>query len=518
MRHKRAIAVLISSLALATLPAAPSFSQAEAPAFPGCAESPEHAGGDWRHYGGDLNNSRSQPAETKISAANASNLDVAWTWNATAEGLGGFYSTPVVYKGCIFLTTFDGYVVVRNADTGELVWRNQTALEGNHASLIGGVITGSPAVSDDLWIYVGVLRSNKPYTAAFKPTATGGWELAWTTIVDETPNSMIVTGPQLYTAPGATPEDPPRQLLFQGFMGAESTATPRGGYAILDATTGAIATKGYSIDDAAYAEGFRGASLWGTPAVDQETLTIYAPTGNPATKNREHKHANSILKIDGNPTSPSFGAITGHYKGNPDNYVEQVDVYNNPVCQQAGNIGAVWGQLCGQMDLDFGAAPNIMRNAAGETIVGALQKSGVYHAIDAATMTREWTAVVGGPGVPLNSASTAFDKDRIFVNAQPPGQLWGLNRAGGAPSWVQPMVDGVNYMPPSTANGLVYQLDIAGNLRITDAATGVPVTVKSMTQEFGQPIAAAGSSAGIAVARNTVYLAIPEAIVAYRLP
>jgi len=445
-------------------------------------------------------------------------LAPAWTYSPTDDGRGSFYATPIVTAGCVFLTTSTGHVIVRNADTGELVWRTDRAVEGNSASLIGGVITGSPAVSDDLWIYVGVLRTSSPYVAAFAPAAAGGWELAWTTTVDTTPNAMIVTGPVLYSVPRQDPLANPQQLLFQGVMGAESTATPRGAYAFLDPHTGEIAAKGYTIDDADYEDGYRGASIWGTSAVDTETGYIYAPTGNPANKNREHPNANAIVKIDGDPARETFGEIVATYEGNPDNYVEEVDVYDNAVCQSAaGEIGAVWGQVCLQMDLDFGAAPNLFTDSSGRKVVGALQKSGIYHALDADTMERIWTAVVGAPGVPVNAASTAVDGERIFVNAQPPGQLWGLDRDDGSFDWVQPVGDGISYLPVSTANGVVYLMDAHGNLRMTDAESGEVLATRTMTQEFGT-LTLAGDSPGIAIARNTVYVAIPEHILAYRLP
>jgi polyvinyl alcohol dehydrogenase (cytochrome) len=512
-------AALLVALLVAGLAGVPaSGAVATGARVPGCSEEPEHPGGDWRHYGADLVNSRTQLAEgSSITAADVADLEPAWTYSVTADNRGTFYMTPIVYAGCVFLTTSTGHVVVRNADTGDLVWQTDAALPGNSAALIGGVTTGSPAVSDDLWIYVSVLRTSSPYVAAFRPTTTGGWELAWTTTVDETPNAMIVSGPLLYDVP-AEVEGERRQLLYQGFMGAESTATPRGGYAFLDPTTGAIVAKGYTIDDEDYANGFRGASIWGQSAIDPETLYVYSPTGNPANKNREHPNSNAVVKIDGDPTRETFGRIVGVYKGNPDNYVGQVDLYNNPVCQSPlGNQGAVWGQFCLQQDLDFGSPPNIWTDGEGRRIVGALQKSGIYHAIDADTMERVWGTIVGGPGVPVNAAATAMDGERIFVNAQPPGQLWGLDGDTGVFDWVQPMGDVISYLPPSSAGGVVFGMDAIGNLRMTDAETGLLLGLENMTMTFGTLTVAAGDSPGIAIARDMVYVAIPQHLIAYRV-
>lgn len=518
-------AVLLCLVLLASLVASPSVgSETQPPAVAGCADNPDHPGGDWRHHGGpDSLNSRNQWSESVIGPENAGDLEVAWVWKPTDDGLGVVANNPIIFQGCLILAGSigsSGHIVVRNADTGEFVWKNDVGLEGNSMSLVSYVITGSPAVSDDFWIYVGVGRTDSPYTAAYRPTVSGEWELAWTTTVDDHANSHLVTGPVLYDAGEVvdpeTGQTSTRSLLFQGFMGAESSSTARGGYAILDPKTGEILAKDYTIDQESYDAGYRGASVWGTAAIDPETLYIYAPTGNPSSNQLEHEHANAVIKIDGDPSRETFGQIVDSYKGNPDNYVEQVDLYDSPVCSELGEIGVVWGQLCLQQDLDFGAAPSLMVDEDGRKVVGALQKSGVYHWFDADTMDRIATTVVGAPGIPLNAASPAYDGQRAFVNGAPPGQLLGLGRDDALIDWVDPAPAGYSFIPVSVANGVVYMMDPL-RFHITDAQTGVPIDVRTLTQEMGTPTSASGS-AGISIARNTVYAAIESMVIAYRLP
>lgn len=49
----------------------------------------------------------------------------------------------------------------------------------------------------------------------------------------------------------------------------------------LDARTGAIVWQTYSIDDSAYAAGYRGNAIWGSqPAVDVKRKAVYVATGN----------------------------------------------------------------------------------------------------------------------------------------------------------------------------------------------------------------------------------------------
>jgi hypothetical protein len=43
-----------------------------------------------------------------------------------------------------------------------------------------------------------------------------------------------------------------------------------------------------------------------------------------------------------------------------------------------------------------GVADNLFRNADGELLVGAFQKSGMYHAMYATTMQATWSSTVAG--------------------------------------------------------------------------------------------------------------------------
>ncbi len=86
---------------------------------------------------------------------------------------------------------------------------------------------------------------------------------------------------------------------------------------------------------------------------------------------------------------------------------------------------------CGDIDLDFGAAPNLIRGPDGRMLVGAGQKSGVYHVFDAKTMEPVWTQIVGPP-TPLGGivGSTAYDGDAVYGPITVPGYVWSLGQEG----------------------------------------------------------------------------------------
>jgi len=88
------LAAAVVSVPLLALPSS-------AAPLPGCAPA-KHAGGEWRSYGHDLQNTRSQPAEKEIGPLQAAQLAPAWTFSAsTAGGSGDFTGTPTIADGCL---------------------------------------------------------------------------------------------------------------------------------------------------------------------------------------------------------------------------------------------------------------------------------------------------------------------------------------------------------------------------------------------------------------------------------
>ncbi|MGH2760632.1 MAG: PQQ-binding-like beta-propeller repeat protein [Actinomycetota bacterium] len=502
--RRAALVAAVCVLGASGLSASPAASQTAS----SCAPA-RHAGGDWPTYGHDLSNTRSQPAEKSIGPQNVASLAPAWAFTpstavpAGADG-GGFSNTPTVSDGCIFLTSNTGWVFALNADTGAPVWR--TVLRGAGQALVGGVIVGSPTAHKGV-VYVGVSRPGSPYVAALDQK-TG--KILWRTTVEGQPNSFINAGPVLFGG-----------LVFQGFAGYEgNTEASRGGYAILDATGGRILAHHHTISDKEFAAGHRGGSVWCTSVVDPRTKYLYACGGNPHSEGLEARYANSILKIDLDRHRRTFGRIVASYKGNVDQYYQGLD--DQPVCDNFADETTllVWSVGCVMLDLDFGASPNLFRDGLGRLIVGDLQKSGVYHAVFADSMRQAWSAVVGLPCFSCNAASGAFDGDRLLTVGTPPGQLvaLGTEEATLRHQWVTPILDVIHYQSVSAANGVAYVLDNVGNLHAFEGATGLPLWKRPLLLDNGgTPASDPGSSQGVAVARNTVYAASAQWVVAFRL-
>ena len=82
--------------------------------------------GEWRYLGGDAGHTRSNPGLSQITAANFSELEVAWIWRGSNFGAGVEYtsrSTPVFVDGVLY--TVSGQrrqVLAIDAATGETLW------------------------------------------------------------------------------------------------------------------------------------------------------------------------------------------------------------------------------------------------------------------------------------------------------------------------------------------------------------------------------------------------------------
>jgi polyvinyl alcohol dehydrogenase (cytochrome) len=284
----------------------------------------------------------------------------------------------------------------------------------------------------------------------------------------------------------------------------------QGAMVFVDAGSGKLLRKNWTIHPPKQPEDeFAGAGIWSTPAIDPETKTAYVGTANPFKPQAEHKYSNAVVRFDVDRSSPTFGQITGHYKGLVDEYIpglSEMPCYdlpdNHPPYYPQG-IGS-----CGDIDLDFGASPHVFRDASGRKLVAAGQKSGVLHVFDAQSMEGVWTQIVGPPSS-LGGivGSTAYDGSSFFGPITVPGYVWSVSAADGTHRWIGPVADGLHWGPPVTsANGVIYTVDFTGFLNAFEARSGVLLAKRPLVLGGGGPFAL--SWGGVSVARNTVYAAV----------
>jgi polyvinyl alcohol dehydrogenase (cytochrome) len=464
-----------------------------------CAKA-AHAGGDWPMYGHDLSNTRTQPKEKLIGRTTAPLLAPAWTFAAhDAGGNGDFTGTPVVAGGCLYMASNRGWVFAANADDGKTVWATK---------LPTGTANNSVAVSGGR-VYVAVSHVGAPYLAALD-ARTG--KLLWRAVLDGQPGSDAYGSPMVYDGvvvigvSGGSAElgDEADRYAFQG------------SFSLVDAKTGKVLRKTWTIrppdrNREKPKNDYAGAGVWSTAAIDPAARVAYMGTANPFKPQAQHKNADAVVKVDLNRRSKKFGQIVASYSGVPDEYVAAgaaapcaADIPGNPAPYYPQGVGG-----CGDLDLDFGAAPNLFKAPNGRRMVGAGQKSGIYHVFDAATMKGVKQTIVGYPSaVGGIVGSTAHDGSTAYGPITAPGYVWAADAMAGRPRWVSAVGDGAHWGNPVTvANGVVYTTDLKGFLDAYDAQTGAPLLHRPMAAGSGRndPTLSWG---GVAVARNTVYAAV----------
>jgi hypothetical protein len=459
----------------------------------GCSGS----GAAWASYGSDAHNSRN--ADSNITAENAGTLaaDLAIPTTGTVQ------NTPVLAQGCVYLATDQGVVTAHSMDGAE-EWKY--APQGPFQSTGGGIV-GSPLYHQGR-IYVAVSRTSAPFLAVLD--AADGTVLA-ETVLDTWEDNFASASPVLAG-----------DLIFIGISGSEGEPHARGGYAFTDLDGNAIdlrpgddtTVSAYTISDAEYEAGYRGTSIWTSGAYDADEKAVYVGGGNPASKRIEHRYSNALLKIDAELGSPTFGEIVDAYKGNTDQYYPGLD--RQPVCELYGDdiTYAAWSLACLQLDIDFGASPNVwIDEVSGRPVMGGLQKSGIYHAVWADNMQQNFTTVVGAPCAACNAASSAYDDENVYAVGTPGGVLQAFTRSNGKFRWAAPVADGVHFQSVSVTNDVVLTITTTGLVIGYDTATGVPVFVGSRPSGSGVAL----SSSGVAVDGDSIWAPLGNTVVRYTL-
>ena len=471
-------------------------------------------GGEWPSLNRDHANSRHQPAP---GALEPTALSPAWSFDGASIGTtNGMRTTPIVGGGCVFLAFGQGYlgdrgdVVALDADTGELIWH--AVLDGSVLGLAvaGGLVYATPSRGTRGEVALPVVTdSYEPAGSHVVALDVGTGATVWTSerLDDGDPanGTFVNASPVLYRAGG-------RRIVFVPLAGGAGDGARVPMY-FLDARTGETLRRSLSLTEAAYAEGFGGTGIWSTAAYDPATQHLYAGTADSDGRTRQHPYNNAILKIDAHPHRATFGTVVDAYSGTTEHAdLDAVVGYpNNPICGDGALpldpptfFDTSASAECLEFDLDFGASPNLY-DVGGVTKVGALQKSGLYHSVDAASMAADWRFFVGPGGPAMHSATAAVGDGRVHVGATP-DLLFGLDTGTGALRWAATSgLDLFAYQPLTLAGGTLYGIEDSGGLFAIDAATGRTLATRRIATDggFAQCL---GVGAGVAVAGDTLFV------------
>jgi len=380
---------------------------------------------EWPLYGRDLANSRNGSADGP-SWNEVPTMGPVWSFHSTN---GDFTGTPVVAAGTLVALAGGGTVYALDASTGALKWSRNLGKPLNATAAIAGGQVFVPVAE------VGDGASAGPHVVALNLT---DGSLEWDTTID------TQKGADAYGSPVAW-----NGSVYMGVSGENGEVNDpqtnvRGAVVALDAATGAQRWKLYTVPP-----GRDGGAVWNTPAIDTATGTLYAGTGNayhaPAADTTD-----SILAID-----TATGQLLRHFQATAG------DVWNETSNVTAGP------------DADFGASLNLFDGPGGAKLVGAGQKSGIYWALDRATLQPKWNTLIAVEPAFLGAivGSTAFDGHGIYGPATAAGEVWGIGHDGSR-EWVSSDGGPLHFGAVSAANGVVYSTDMSGHLTARDVTTG----------------------------------------------
>jgi polyvinyl alcohol dehydrogenase (cytochrome) len=331
--------------------------------------------------------------------------------------------------------------------------------------------------------------------------ATTG-RLLWSVKVDDHPNATITAAPVAHDG---------RLYVSVSSLEVTSAADPnyacctfRGSVVALDARTGAILWKSYTIPEPAREAGRTragtailapsGAPVWNSPTIDPGRGWLYVGTGenysSPASDTSDAvlalRLADGSIAWRAQQTAGDAWNVACMMRDNPNCPIE-----NGP-------------------DVDFGAATILARRAGGRDLVLAGQKSGDVHALDPqADGRRLWSRKVGRGGiqggvhfgmaldggrlfVPVSDMRNEFSEGKVYDGPPRPG-LYALNAATGELLWSAPAADVCGGRPfcepgisaPVTAiPGAVIAGHMDGRLRAYDSATGAVIWEYDTLREF----------------------------------
>ena len=382
-------------------------------------------------------------------------------------------SQPTIGAGAVFVGSQDGTVYALDFDTGCIRWTFTAEAEVRSSPVLEPWKRGDRTAKPKLWI--GDFNGN-----AYALDAMTG-ALLWKTRVDSHPRLTLTGSPRYHdgrlyvpmsSSEWASAADP-----------AYECCTFRGGVVALDAATGAVEWRAYTIPQAPQPTGDTnsagtirrhpaGAPVWNSPTIDVKRRRLYVGTGEAYTSPAAAQ-SDSVVAFD----LDSGRMLWWHQSIPGDAWNMACFIGGGPNCPVENGP-----------DLDIGAPPILHRLPDGREALLVGQKSGDVFALDPADGKLIWKVKYGRGGFAGGvhwgmsaSARTLFapNADTTFLGTEkgePKPGLFALEPTSGAIRWFAPAPDVCapeqkpacdrGYSPPPTSiPGVVFQPAFDGWLR-----------------------------------------------------
>lgn len=334
--------------------------------LPGCGGSTAPVPLIQATYLGSMERSGAYPDGAGPTATEAGMMKVAWSYSAS----GTISSQPVADRDRLYWASWDGYVHASDW-RGREAWRayvGRTDAPGCQPPAAGSA--GTPLLAQVPGLG-SVLYVDGGDGAVYALAAATGRRL-WRTPLGTVPSLFLWGSPAL--ANGG---------LLVGYATFGECSEGGGGLAKLGLEDGQVLAR-----FAAAPAGCSGAGVWGAPAVDRRTGLVYVVTGDAEECETGHAWGVSVVAVRGSDLAP-------------------VDSWAVP----SAELGP---------DSDFGSTPTLF--TAGIDMIGAVNKNGVYYALDRHHLGRGplWTVrVAQGGECPYcgdgSISSSAWDGQRLLI-------------------------------------------------------------------------------------------------------
>jgi polyvinyl alcohol dehydrogenase (cytochrome) len=320
------------------------------------------SGPQWNGWGNGVANTRFQTAQQAgLTAAQIPNLKLKWAFGLA--GANSSRSQPAIAGGRFFVAAETGMVYALDAKTGCTYWTFKAPAGVRTAISVG------PRQPSGYAIYFVDLTA----TAHALDAVTG--QPLWTRKVEDHPAAKGTGAPTLHdgilyvVVSGVNEEN-------TGSRPASECCTFRGSVSALNANTGAVVWKSYTIEEApkprgkstsgAQLWGPAGAGIWAAPTVDAKRGVVYVATGN---------------GYSDPPTGTSDAVLAFDLKTGKMKWAKQI----TPNDVWIGGCGRGANPNCPEVvgpDHDFSASPMLATQANGRELLVIPQKSGMAYALD----------------------------------------------------------------------------------------------------------------------------------------
>jgi len=379
-------------------------------------------GPSWNGWGNGVNNARY--AKTGgLTAADLPRLKLKWAFGYA--GVDSARSQPALAGGRLFVASENAEIHALDPKTGCTHWTVRARTGVRTALSVGPYRMGA---ASGFAVFFGDGRAN-----VYALDADTGKEL-WVRKVDDHRFAAITGAPtfhdgKLYVGVQGLNEE------GQGGRPQYECCTFRGSVSAIDANTGEVLWKRFTIDDpkprgknktGVPQWGPAGGGIWSAPTVDAKRNMIYVATGNNYAEPSQ-KTTDAVMALDMgsgtvkwvNQVTPNDNWTLGCGPQNPDN----------------ANCPATLGP-----DHDFSASPSLV-TANGKDVLVLPQKSGMAYALDP---DREgavvWSYRIGqGSGLGGQWGGAADEKNAYFgvsdLLSPNPGGIRAVDLASGQLAW-----------------------------------------------------------------------------------